>query len=56
MNALSTYLEKYSYDYILSEALKQVPDTVDKREGGRGTGISTNRSQRIHQGYFPGTG
>lgn len=22
----------------------------------RGTGISTNRSQRIHQGYFPGTG
>lgn len=33
MNALSTYLEKYSYDYILSEALKQVPDTVDKREG-----------------------
>lgn len=33
MNALSTYLEKYSYDYILSKALKQVPDTVDKREG-----------------------
>lgn len=27
------YLEKYTYEYLLSQALAQVPDTLDKREG-----------------------
>lgn len=33
MNVLSEYLQKYTYDYILTEALSKVPDNVDKREG-----------------------
>lgn len=33
MNFLSEYLQKYTYDYILTEALSKVPDNVDKREG-----------------------
>ena len=33
MNVLSKYLQKYTYDYILMEALSKVPDNVDKREG-----------------------
>lgn len=33
MNFLSEYLQKYTYDYILMEALSKVPDNVDKREG-----------------------
>lgn len=33
MNVLSEYLQKYTYDYILTEALSKVPDSVDKREG-----------------------
>lgn len=33
MNVLSGYLQKYTYDYILTEALSKVPDNVDKREG-----------------------
>jgi uncharacterized phage protein gp47/JayE len=27
------YLEKYTYEYLLAQALAQVPDTLDKREG-----------------------
>lgn len=33
MNVLSEYLQKYTYEYILTEALSKVPDNVDKREG-----------------------
>lgn len=33
MNVLSEYLQKYTYDYILTEVLSKVPDNVDKREG-----------------------
>lgn len=33
MNVLSEYLQKYTYDYILTEALSKVSDNVDKREG-----------------------
>lgn len=33
MNPLSKYLEKYSYEYLLNEALSKVSDGVDKREG-----------------------
>lgn len=33
MNVLSEYLQKYTYEYILTEALNKVPDNVDKREG-----------------------
>lgn len=33
MNVLSEYLQKYTYDYILTEALSKVPDNIDKREG-----------------------
>lgn len=33
MNVLNEYLQKYTYDYILTEALSKVPDNVDKREG-----------------------
>lgn len=33
MNVLSEYLQKYTYDYILTKALSKVPDSVDKREG-----------------------
>lgn len=32
-NPLNQYLQKYSYEYLLQEALARVPDTVDKREG-----------------------
>lgn len=33
MNVLSEYLQKYTYEYILTEALSKVPDNIDKREG-----------------------
>lgn len=33
MNPLNSYLQRYTYDYLLAEALARVPDTVDKREG-----------------------
>lgn len=33
MNPLNSFLQKYSYEYLLNEALSRVPDTVDKREG-----------------------
>ena len=33
MNVLSEYLQKYTYEYILTESLSKVPDNVDKREG-----------------------
>lgn len=33
MNVLSEYLQKYTYEYILTEVLSKVPDNVDKREG-----------------------
>lgn len=33
MNVLSEYLQKYTYDYILTEALSKISDNVDKREG-----------------------
>ena len=26
-------LHKYTYDYLLNQALSRVPDTIDKREG-----------------------
>ncbi|WP_071131375.1 baseplate J/gp47 family protein [Enterococcus timonensis] len=30
---IGKFLEKYTYDYYIEEALSQVPDTIDKREG-----------------------
>lgn len=33
MNPLNSFLQKYSFEYLLEEALTRVPDTVDKREG-----------------------
>lgn len=33
MNPLNSFLQKYSYEYLLNEALSRVSDTVDKREG-----------------------
>lgn len=33
MNVLNESLQKYTYEYILTEALSKVPDNVDKREG-----------------------
>lgn len=33
MNPLNKYLQQYSYDYLLNEALSTVRDDVDKREG-----------------------
>lgn len=32
-NPLNQYLEKYTYEYLLNDALAKVPETVDKREG-----------------------
>ena len=42
-------------EYLNMLHLKELPP-VAASLCRRGTGISTNRSQRIHQGYFPGTG
>ena len=31
--SLGSYLEKYSFEYLLEQALNRVPNTIDKREG-----------------------
>ena len=30
---IGDYLEKYTFDYLMEQALSQVPDTIDKRQG-----------------------
>ena len=33
MSEISQYLEKYTPEYLLAQALESVPDDIDKREG-----------------------